>query len=385
MPPNSKKRENTSNPGSSKKPPKEEGKKTQVDEEVDSSPDSEPEVDESLQKYIGEEDKVLWFRNIIRVQAKHVMDETIMEEMKKATKQLEAELQEMLANVTNEHKKYMKEARETMEALQSENKKKQRRIEKMEFLIQKKDEKINELLIKVDSLEQKEYVRDVQIVGLPETKSEKDGLKSILKLSKEKLGIKLKTGDVNSIHCLSKKIQNRNRDMIVSFRDISVRDAIYHFTMNVDLYDIHFLELRPLLIYFFGEPDSCDILLVYHQSVVIFLIYQKRKSLSANMDPSKNMYVNDRLTNYRKGLFFATRKLYKAKKLFATWTQKGNVLVRKSEESMVVQIQSYRDLDEFMRTSPTASEDDSRLSSGTCADILSHLSDYYFEDDDDDC
>ncbi len=29
---------------------------------------------------------------------------------------------------------------------------------------------------------------------------------------------------------------------------------------------------RPPLIYFFGEPDSCDILLVYHQSVVIFLI-----------------------------------------------------------------------------------------------------------------
>ena len=30
--------------------------------------------------------------------------------------------------------------------------------------------------------------------------------------------------------------------------------------------------LRPPLIYFFGEPDSCDILLVYHHSEVIFLI-----------------------------------------------------------------------------------------------------------------
>ena len=33
-------------------------------------------------------------------------------------------------------------------------------------------------------------------------------------------------------------------------------------------------RLRPPLIYFFGEPDSCDILLVYHQSDVIFLIHQ---------------------------------------------------------------------------------------------------------------
>ncbi len=121
----------------------------------------------------------------------------------------------------------------------------------------------------------------------------------------------------------------------------------------------------------------------FNDTTVRDAFYQKRKSLSINKDPSENIYVNDRLTSHRKGLFFSTRKLYKAKKLFATWTQKGNVLVRKSEESAVVQIQSYRDLDEFMRTSPTASEDDSRLSSGTCAEILSHHSDYYFEEDDD--
>ena len=206
----------------------------------------------------------------------------------------------------------------------------------MEFLLQKKDEKINELLVKVDNLEQKEYDRDVQIVGLTETKSEKDDLKCMLKLAKEKMGIKLKTADVKSIHRLGKKTQSKKRDMIVSFSDSSVRDAFY----------------------------------------------QKRKTLSVNKDPSKNIYVNDRLTDYRKGLFFATRKLYKAKKLFATWTQKGNVLVRKDEDSAVVQIHSYRDLDVFMRASSTASEVDSRLSSGSFADILSNLSDYYYEDDD---
>ncbi len=92
--------------------------------------------------------------------------------------------------------------------------------------------------------------RDVQIVGLAETKSEKDDLKSMLKLSKEKMGIKLKAADVKSIHRLGKKTQNRNRDIIVSFDDTTVRDAFY----------------------------------------------QKRKSLSVNKDPSKNIYVNDRLT-----------------------------------------------------------------------------------------
>ncbi len=77
--------------------------KLNVEEPLDNL-DSESEVDDSLQKYIGEEDKVLWFRNIIRVQAKHVMDEIIKEEMQKATKQLESKLQESLANPANEHK-----------------------------------------------------------------------------------------------------------------------------------------------------------------------------------------------------------------------------------------------------------------------------------------
>ena len=121
----------------------------------------------------------------------------------------------------------------------------------------------NELLVKVDNLEQKEYDRDMQVVGLVETISEKDDLKSELKLTKENMGIKLKTSDVKSIHHLGNKIQNKNRDMIVSFSDSSVRDGVY----------------------------------------------QKRKTLSVNKDRSKN-----------------TRKLYKAykaKRLFATWTKKG--------------------------------------------------------------
>ncbi len=59
----------------------------------------------------------------------------------------------------------MKEAEEMIGGLQAENKKKQRRIEKMEFIVQKRDEKINELLIKADNMEQKEYDRDCADCG----------------------------------------------------------------------------------------------------------------------------------------------------------------------------------------------------------------------------
>ncbi len=65
---------------------------------------------------------------------------------------------------------------------------------------------------------------------------------------------------------------------------------------------------------------------------------------SPHKDPQKNIYINDQLTNFRKGLFYQARKLLKSHKLHAAWTQNGNVLIRKSEGGSVVQIMKYEDL-----------------------------------------
>ena len=194
--------------------------------------------------------------------------------------------------------------------------------------------KIDELLTKEDNIEQQNYIKDVlvQIAGLSESREDKDDLKNVLKLAKDKLGTKLKSSDIKSVHCLGKKSQNNCRDLIVSFSDLSLRETFY----------------------------------------------QKRKNVAADKDPKKNIYVNDRITNHRKSLFYSARKLCKAKKVFAAWTQKGNVLIRKSENGAVIEIKNYKNLRNIDPDS------DPRLSKTSVStpneDMMSHLSDYDYDD-----
>ncbi len=110
--------------------------------------------------------------------------------------------------------------------------------------------------------------------------------------------MKLKKQDLSEVYRLGKKIEGKKRDIVVNFAEKKTRDNFY----------------------------------------------LMRKTTTPHKDPQKNIYINDQLTNFRKGLFYQARKLLKSHKLYAAWTQNGNVLVRKSEGSSVVQILKYEDL-----------------------------------------
>ncbi len=92
--------------------------------------------------------------------------------------------------------------------------------------------------------------------------------------------------------------------------------------------------------------------------------------------------MNDVLTTYRKGLFYAARKLYKAHKLCAAWTQQGNVLVRKIDGDKTTEIKSYDDLipfrDNDCNDSTTCSELETIDDLAGYTDEMSHLSDYSY-------
>ena len=119
-----------------------------------------------------------------------------------------------------------------------------------------------------------------------------------MKLSKDKLGVKLKSTDIKCAHRLGKQKPNKHRDLVVSFNESAVREGFY----------------------------------------------QNRKKTSSNKDPKQNIYINDRITHHRQELFYSARKLCRSKKVFAAWTQTGNVLVRKSTNGPVIEIHKYSDL-----------------------------------------
>ncbi len=79
----------------------------------------------------------------------------------------------------------------------------------------------------MDKLQQERYENSLQLVGLPESQSDTEDIKQVIKLSKEKLGIKLKSSDLQEVTRLGKKNRSKPRNLTLKFRDKSVRNNMY--------------------------------------------------------------------------------------------------------------------------------------------------------------
>ena len=291
----------------------------------DLPPAQEKTDDEFLQKYSGENNQGIWFRNIIRVQCMHVIQETLAEEVEKSTADMKLQ---------------MKNLREKVEQLESDILKKARKIERLEFESAKKDLQIKNIMKQVDESQQQTYSHCLQIVGMPESKDDNEDTKQIIKMSKEKLGIKLKPNDFEEARRLGKRRELKTRNIVVKLKDKSLRDRVF----------------------------------------------ENRKKSIIDPNPKNNIYINDRLTQHRQSLLYAARNLVKSKKLYAAWAQHGNVLIRKGEDTKIIEVKDHEDLrylkddeEDFVMSDHNSSNEPSR----DTMSVATHLSDYeYFVDSD---
>ncbi len=299
-------------------------------------------IEEYLPNYQAE-----WFSMVIKSQVKrHIPDylkqqqldlqklvENKLESMRQENSKRCREIEEKLKS---DFSKELAEVKKRLEEVEEDNRKKQRRIERLEYTINQKDAKIKELKMTVDEMEQQQYKKEVQIVGIKESDTDEEDLTTFLKMAKSKMGQKLKKSDVEHIHRLGKKSEKKSRDVIVKFKEKSVRDTFY----------------------------------------------QNRKKLIIMNDTRNSVYINDHLTHYRKGLLYSARQLCKAKKVTAAWSQQGNVLIRKSENEAIKQIKSYEDLEEFNNGAYKYSRSDEETVDSACTvsdeEVISHLSDYSY-------
>ncbi len=121
-------------------------------------------------------------------------------------------------------------------------------------------------------------------------------------------------------------------------------------------------------------------------------VFEYRKKSITDTNPKNNVYINDKLTQHRQSLLYAARKLVKSKKLFAAWAQHGNVLVRKKEDSKIVEVKDHIDLSNIKgdndpeQTKVNSVKSDQTSNSGPssdCQSIVTHLSNYsYYVDSD---
>ncbi len=301
---------------------------------------------ENLQPTIREEtqeevtivtnEQTLWLRNVIRAQAKDILQDMMDEKWNQIENN--TTIQQMVKTLV---KSEIGELAEKVSNLTRECQKKQRQLERLEHECCQKDHQIKSLRLQLDELHQQTHDHSLQVVGLPEVESVADEMKQIIKLSKEKLHIKLKSGDFE-VTRLGKKKETKTRNTLLKFKDKSLRDKIF----------------------------------------------EHRKKTATNSSPSENIYFNDQLTKHRQNLLFTARNLVKSKKLFAAWAQQGNILIRKTESDKIVQVYDHDELKVI--TSNEGSTDSMEMIRGnslhTSDDRLSittHISDYeYYVDSD---
>ncbi len=196
----------------------------------------------------------------------------------------------------------MKPTKEEIEALKKENSRLKRRLERLEFSLSCKDAKIDEMKIKIDEMEQIQYDNSVRIVGMPEEEGGESDINNIQMMARTKFEMDLKSNDIAYMYRAGRVSEKKKcRDLIIKFKKKSVRNQFYN----------------------------------------------NRKKLLSNNDQGC-VYINEQLTEYRANLFFAARKLMKKKKLHSTWSQRGNILVRKTESDKPIHIKHHKHLAEII-------------------------------------
>ena len=171
----------------------------------------------------------------------------------------------------------------------------------------KEHDKNLSLQIRIDGLDQKQRERNVRIVGFPEV--EERNLKSeLIRLVGES---NLTVDSIESTTRMGRARDDKPRDLVVKFSTKGTRDKFY--------------ALRK------KTPKDED---------------------------NKKVYINEDLTEDRAKLFFDARRMVKRERLFGTWSQNGNIMVKVKNSDSPVAIQNHQDLASLTRYVYEASEDE---------------------------
>ncbi len=150
--------------------------------------------------------------------------------------------------------------------------------------LSKKQNEIDKLKAYVDKIEQKQKESRVRITNVEEEEGE-NLQKKVLKIAKNKLGLKLKEECVQEVYRARKKKDTKTRDIVMQFEKKCTRDD--------------------------------------------FL--QRRTRIPRTQDPKAWMYINEDLTEYRQKLLFDARKMVKCGKIKGAWSQHGNIMILRNE------------------------------------------------------
>ncbi len=212
----------------------------------------------------------------------------ILEEKILTLKGAEKTIQELTESMNQIKEKDMADLKEEVQFLRSKLYN-HAEVKKMESIHTKQ---------KIDDLEQESKLNNLRIVGIPEDINVNDEnlLQKFLTIANEKLNLQAITkDDIDQCYRLGKPNDLKARDVIVRFNNREKRNLVFKCKRNM--------------------PRE---------------------------DPP--IYINEDLTQPRNKLFYDARCLRKTKKIHATWTQEGNIIIKVTVTSDPVPVRTHREL-----------------------------------------
>ena len=268
----------------------------------------------------GECDGVLWFCHICSKTTRGMIQK--MSNMELRLQAIEAERSKdhnelkSLNNLVQSLQDTCKILQSNVEQLSEEKKLQEENHEKtLETIsglrrdLYKEHDKNLSLQTSIDGLDQKQRERNVRIVGFPEFEdSHSDIRRELIQIVGES-GISAES--IESTARMGKRRDNKPRDLVVNFLTKETRDKFY--------------ALRK------KTPKDVD---------------------------NKKVYINEDLTEARAKLFFDARHMVKRKRLFGTWSQNGNIMVKVMSTDSPMVIQNHQELALLTRYVPETFEDE---------------------------
>ena len=189
---------------------------TQVQEDQEDFIEGVNDLDDDVRAQLPSQDHCMWLVNIIKIHAK-IAAKDLLEEHKQS---LFNQLQHEVHNLKQENERLTGELvqfKTEIAKLTEKDSKQKRQVERLEHQYASIKSDLKKANLKLDQFEQENYRNSVQIVGLPDNNDE-DDLKQVLKMTKDKLGIKIKASDIGTISRLGKKKSGKPRNLNIAFK-----------------------------------------------------------------------------------------------------------------------------------------------------------------------
>ncbi len=172
-----------------------------------------------------------------------------------------------------------------------------RNTEKNGTLVQKG---LQQSALKLDTLQQQLKMRNVVISGFSETSDDINIKQRLATFSKDVLEIEnITASDIETaFRCGREADSTKPRNLVVHFKTKKKRDTFY----------------------------------------------ERRKKTPVSGNSENSIYINEDLTLHRAKLFHDARKMKKQGRLHATWTQYGNIMVKRNSEDQPKAVYDHSDL-----------------------------------------